>query len=450
MAKKHKKIAALALACGVLLPSTVYGFQLWETLGREYTHERIIGRDRYETGIKVAKRIGNLDTIILTNGTDMADGLSASALSGKIGATIVPIKKNSIPSYCKDTINKAKNVYIIGEKNAISNNIENMLKDNGKNVTRIGGKDRCETSRLVAKNVGSYSEAYVVNGFDGQADAMSISAVSAKYKKPIILTNNKNIEGIKENVSYTIIGGDAVVSTDIENKISNESNTKAKRIAGDNRYETNKKVIKKFYKDSEKVAFANGKTLVDALSGAYFAKDMGIVLVDNTHNHDMLKYKDTIQIGGMNFDIPLTQGHKDEPETIAKLELLNTKNPLNLKAIPQTNEIALKSVKPHTFTVKNSGNVDLNTKICLHIAKKTMPIPENKINVRLEDKNGKLIIQDTLNKFTEEERNAFVLKVGESRDYKLFAWVDESATNEDVANGMIDFRVNVIGNQIVE
>lgn len=143
-------------------------------------HEQLIGRDRYETATMVAKKLGQYKRVILVNG--MADGLSAASLAGKVGATIIPVKTDSIPGSAKPVIAKAHEVYIIGGHNAISKKVERSFS--GKKIIRISGKDRCETSIKVANKVAPYNRAYLVNGFRGEADAMSISAVAARDGAP--------------------------------------------------------------------------------------------------------------------------------------------------------------------------------------------------------------------------------------------------------------------------
>lgn len=264
---------------------------------RHHSHTKFIGRNRYETSSKILESSGNKDTLILVNASkEMSDGLSAAALSGKLKADIVPINPDNIDNTIEKTIKKAKNIILVGGYSVIPKEFEN--KFSSKKITRIGGKDRVETSKEIAKYIGNYKKAYIVNGYTGQADAMSIAPVSAKEVSPIILTNpnSESIDSVK-NVDYSIIGGKDAVSNSIQ------QSTNSNRIGGKNRYETNRMVLDKFYKDRKSISFCNGETLVDALSGAYFAKDEGIVLVNKTENLDLLENINTTQLGGLPMDI---------------------------------------------------------------------------------------------------------------------------------------------------
>ena len=264
---------------------------------RHHSHTKFIGRNRYETSSKILESSGNKDTLILVNASkEMSDGLSAAALSGKLKADIVPINPGKIDKATEKMLKKTKNIILIGGYSAIPKNFEKRLS--GKKIIRIGGKDRVETSKEIAKYIGNYKKAYIVNGYTGQADAMSIAPVSARDVSPIILTkpNSKSIDSIK-NVDYSVIGGEAAVSNSIQ------ESTNSDRIGGKNRYETNRMVLDKFYKDRKSISFCNGETLVDALSGAYFAKDEGILLVNRTENLNLVENINTTQLGGLPMDI---------------------------------------------------------------------------------------------------------------------------------------------------
>ena len=264
-----------------------------------YTHKEIIGKDRYETGRKVLEESKRYKNIIVVNGSEekLVDGLCASGLVEKLNATILPINPKKVDKKSMEYINKAENVYIIGENQAIPYSFEKSINKKVK-VVRIGGKDRYETSEKIAKYIGSYDKAYLVNGAIGHPDAMSISSVAAKEKSPIILTKKDSSKAEKKKgVEYTAIGGTSVISNSLVSKYS------AKRIGGETRYETNRMVLNEYYPNSSVRYFTNGETLVDALSAASISKNNGITFINRHKNHDLLEYIDTVQVGGFPYDI---------------------------------------------------------------------------------------------------------------------------------------------------
>ena len=284
----RKKASALAL-CAVLLGTTVAPVAA-------ATHEKLVGKDRYETAAMIADQMGNYETAILVNSDkSLADGLSASSLAGKENAPILLVKQNKLPDATAKRLEDVKKVYIIGGEKAIGKEVESKLA--GKEVVRIEGKDRIDTSKRVAELLGDYKKAFVVNGIKGEADAMSVAAVSARDKAPIILTDGKTMP-IDPDVYLYVIGGEKAVSADLELEVDGE------RIAGENRYETNAEVIKYFYKKSGTMYFTKGDGLVDALTASSLAKNDGIAFVSKNSDKAVLRNRGSlIQVGGMKQDV---------------------------------------------------------------------------------------------------------------------------------------------------
>ena len=294
--KFREKASSLAL-CAVLLGTSIAPVSA-------ATQTSIIGANRYDTAAKIADNMGNYDTAILVNADkSLADGLSASSLAGKENAPILLVKKDSIPKETLSRLQKVKKVYIIGGTAAVSSNVTNQLAD--KEITRIEGSNRIETSENVAKLVGNYDEAFIVNGNKGEADAMSVASVAARDKAPIILTNgSSSTQTKKSGVKYFVVGGEAVVSNSLVNKFG------AVRLSGSDRYKTNRAVVQKFYPNPGKLYYTKGNPLVDALTVSSLAKNDGVVLVSPKSDNSILKGKNTVQVGGMNFTVDPTNDSK--------------------------------------------------------------------------------------------------------------------------------------------
>lgn len=289
--KFKEKASSIAIASILLATSIVPVNAL--------TKFEIVGENRYETAAKVADEMGSYSKAILVNGTSIADGLSASGLAGKENAPILLVKKDSIPKETLQRLYKVKKVYIIGKENAVSSRVENSLNQSGISTKRLGGDNRIDTSLEVAKEIGSYSKAFLVNGMKGEADAMSVSSIAAKEKSPIILTNGKDNPTYKKSgVKYYVIGGNTVMGDSIKNSFS------AERLSGSNRYTTNKVIVEKFYPSTDKLYFAKGDSLVDALAVSPLAKNNGLVLVSENSDKSIFYQKGYLtQVGGMQSSI---------------------------------------------------------------------------------------------------------------------------------------------------
>ena len=253
----------------------------------------IAGEDRFATAAKIADQIGSYDTAILVNGYSISDGLAASSLAKYKNAPILLVKNDKIPESTAKRLRKVKNVYLIGLEGAISKGVESQLKSRGKRVTRLGGNNRVSTSIKVANEIGNYNEAFIVNGFTGEADAMSVASIAARDKAPIIVTNGKTAPTFRDNnVNYYAIGGTAVVKDPLVNYYG------AQRIAGSNRYKTNEMVLNKFYPNTSRLYAVDGLTLVDALAVSTIASNNGVALTSKNSNKYILNGKEIIEVGG--------------------------------------------------------------------------------------------------------------------------------------------------------
>lgn len=289
--KFREKASAIVLATILMASAVVPVNALMQT--------QIVGSNRYETAGKVADNMGDYSKAILVNGDSIADGLSASGLAGKENAPILLVKKDSIPKETLRRLYGVKKVYIIGKEGAISSRVESSLNQSGISVKRIGGDDRIGTSLEVSREIGSYSKAFLVNGKKGEADAMSVASVAAKEGAPIILTNGKDKPTYKKSgVKYYVVGGTTVMTNSLQTAFS------AERLSGSNRYATNKVIVKKFYPNTDKLYFAKGDSLVDALTVSPLAKNSGLALVSENSDKSVFSGMDTIvQVGGMSSSI---------------------------------------------------------------------------------------------------------------------------------------------------
>ena len=318
----RKKASALAL-CAVLLGTSVAPVSA-------ATHEKIAGANRYETAAMIADKMGDYETAILVNSDkSLADGLSASSLAGKENAPILLTSKDNLPAATEKKLEKVKKVYLIGGDAVISKKVESKLA--GKEVIRIEGKDRVDTSKKVAERLGRYSQAFVVNGIKGEADAMSVASVAARDKAPIILTDGKTMDGINKDAYHYIVGGEDIISDEIYNYImDNVNDEKYDLLFGSDRYDTNRVVLETFYKDSTKLYFTTGNKLVDALTVSPLAKNNGVVLVGKGSNKNFMKDRATlVEVGKVPKDV-IDEIFKNE-STVDKSSLRVESESLNVQ-----------------------------------------------------------------------------------------------------------------------
>lgn len=97
--------------------------------GSLYEH-RIYGKNRYGTAVEIAKRYPinvkkRIDTIILTNGLDYPDALSAAPLVGALNGALLLTNPQKLSEETKQYLkeNDIERVIVVGGKNAVSGNV---------------------------------------------------------------------------------------------------------------------------------------------------------------------------------------------------------------------------------------------------------------------------------------------------------------------------------------
>ena len=238
--------------------------------------EVIQGKNMYETAGLIADRQKYNTAILVNLDNSIADGLSASGLSGATNAPILLTKKNSIPDETFKRLKNVKKVYIIGLEAAVSKGVESTLKTRGISVERIGGSNRNKTSYNVANKIAKLKKitsVAITNGTKGEADSISIASKAVKDGMPVILTNGKTIDYKLKNVKTYAIGGTTVISDSLVKA------TNAERLGGANRYKTNQIILNKFYPNVNRYYVADGYDLKNALVGSTLAKDDPLMLV---------------------------------------------------------------------------------------------------------------------------------------------------------------------------
>lgn len=256
------------------------------------TAQILAGSNRHSTAIQVSKKgWSSAENVVLVNDSAIADALAATPLAEELNAPILLTGKGKLNRETKSEISRlgAKNVYLIGGKSVLSDDLASEIKGN---TYRISGNSREETALAIAKKIQELKpikSIAVVNGKTGLADAVSIAAVAAEKDMAIILSNAKSgvqdsadfINSIGVEKSY-IIGGNKAVSNSIMATLPG-----AERVSGSNRSDTNAKVIEKFYPNASLnnlYVAKNGSKgeghLIDALAvGVLAAKNNSPVLI---------------------------------------------------------------------------------------------------------------------------------------------------------------------------
>lgn len=264
------------------------------TFNTDQEYSRLGGTDRYATCADIAdKGWQHSNYAVLVYGGDFPDALSAAPLAAKYLAPILLTDTNTLSQTADAEITRlgVKKVFIVGGPGVVSTQIEDNLKARNIQVERLWGSSRYDTSAAVANYLGPSDQAFVVSG-ENFPDALSIASYAASQGSPILLTGPTTLPAsildyIKNNgVTKTyIIGGPGVVPTSETYDLPNPE-----RIYGQDRYETNMEVLRKFSFDYSVTLLASGESFPDALSGSALAAigQYPVILLSNATSSDII------------------------------------------------------------------------------------------------------------------------------------------------------------------
>jgi putative cell wall-binding protein len=255
---------------------------------------RIYGSDRYETAAKIAEAgwQGTSNYAVLATGmeSNLIDALTAGPLAAKLNAPILLTGEDSLNSFAQQELTRlAVKTVFITITTGPGVNLQNVIKQvkaiqTITDVEILGGSDASQTSVNIANELASLgvkiSKAILVGG--SGVDALSVSPIAGAQGMPILYSFGKSLSGSVSgylnglnsglNKIY-VIGGTGVISDAVASQLPGS----VERVAGIDRYDTNRQVLKKFASilNYKSTYLANGETVVDALAVSPLAAQSG-------------------------------------------------------------------------------------------------------------------------------------------------------------------------------
>ena len=157
-------------------------------------------------------------------------------------------------------------------------------------VDRLGGSNRYQTAANVATKNWEKSDNVILVSGEGYADALSASLLAQKLDAPVLLTGKDGLDGDTNKAidklgakNVYILGSEGVVSKNVQTSLEKSGKT-VKRLAGNNRFQTNVAIANELVKNhgvkADDVLVVNGnKYLADALTAAPVAAKEGKILL---------------------------------------------------------------------------------------------------------------------------------------------------------------------------
>ncbi|MFB2586995.1 cell wall-binding repeat-containing protein [Herbiconiux liukaitaii] len=250
--------------------------------------DRIAGADRFDVSVNTSKAgwADGSDMVYVASGEVFPDALSAASAASVAGAPILLATSGSLPASVKAEIQRlgAADIVIVGGPKTISASVEAELAKLG-TVTRIGGADRFEASRNIAKHAfpDGAEVAVLATGLNFP-DALSAGAAVAG-RGPVILVDGgaTGLDSATKSLladlgvdEVAVAGGTASVSAGIQTDAAVIAETV--RLGGADRFAASRAINDHFVSSAKNVLLATGANFPDALSGSAFGPRRGAPL----------------------------------------------------------------------------------------------------------------------------------------------------------------------------
>jgi putative cell wall-binding protein len=251
---------------------------------------RFRGLTRFDTAHLIAEHSfggggATVENALMARGDLFPDALAGNFLAGQLGAPILLTATDFLVPEATEALETldVQKVFILGGRQAISEDVEGDLNDAGYETERLGGLDRYETASLIASRTGNtYGEfnglrtALIAFG-DNFPDALVTGGIAYDQRFPLLLTNR---DFLNETTADTlqaleieqviIAGGTGVVAPEVEADLADIGVDVERRLAGTTRVDTAVEVaqfaIDEFGWGREAIALARGNDFPDALT----------------------------------------------------------------------------------------------------------------------------------------------------------------------------------------
>ncbi|MCV0403479.1 MAG: cell wall-binding repeat-containing protein [Chloroflexi bacterium] len=270
----------------------------WSAIGRGSVHcppswvKRLAGSDRYATAAAISRAsfTPGVPVAYVATGTNYPDALAGGAAAARDGAPVLLTQQGSLPSATATELARLKpgRIVVLGGPSVVSEAVRSKLTGyTGGGVSRLYGADRYATAAAIsaAGTPRGISVVYVATGTN-YPDALAAIPLAARTDSPLLLTQPhslpyataRELDRIRPG-RIVVLGGSAVVSDKVLDRMRVYTAGAVTRIAGEDRYETAAAVAVPFPAGLEATFLATGTAFPDALAGGPAAAKHGVPLL---------------------------------------------------------------------------------------------------------------------------------------------------------------------------
>lgn len=243
---------------------------------------RLQGVDRYATSaaISASAFTPGVPVLYLASGANWPDALSAGPAAAVRRGALLLTEPNRLPEVIQAEIERLQpeRVIIVGSEASVSDAVSRQVSRIVPDVTRLGGVDRYDTSRLIVEEAFPSSQTVYLATGTGFADALSGASAAGRKGWPVLLVDGSqqrldeaSVEAMQRlaPTDVQVLGSAASVSAAIEDDIANRFEW-VSRFDGVDRFHTNYLVNDASAPPpfAERVFIANAHGFADALAAS--------------------------------------------------------------------------------------------------------------------------------------------------------------------------------------
>ncbi|HHY25424.1 MAG TPA: hypothetical protein GX523_01510, partial [Desulfitobacterium dehalogenans] len=287
--------------------NNVYEYQMVASQGLQ----RLAGANRVDTALAIARGsyYGKVKSVVVARSDEFPDALTGSVLAYKKEAPVLLVGHSEtdcqkLIEYLKGYLEPQGTVYILGGTRAVSQYVEDSVKDNGfSNIIRLGGADRYGTAARISEHLDvTQGRPVVIASGQSFPDSLSVSSIAAAQQFPLLIVNPNSIpdeireELLQRNPSKVyIIGLQGAVSDGVRDEVAQLTGLGQEnivRIGGQDRYASTLAVAQYFDPSGRGVSIATGRDFPDALAGSVYSAKLKdpLILVGETLSTDLKNY----------------------------------------------------------------------------------------------------------------------------------------------------------------
>ncbi|MCJ1705924.1 cell wall-binding repeat-containing protein [Rathayibacter sp. VKM Ac-2926] len=255
-----------------------------------FSSTRVEGSDRYGTSVAATQTFGaGVPVLYIASGASWADALSAAPAAAKQDGALLLTDPLALPSVVANEIRRLapKRTVIVGSDATVSNAVYSQIDALVRNIERIGGTDRYDTSRKIvtdgfSSDTNGFDKVYLATG-NNFPDALSVAPVAGSIGHPVLLVDGarNQLDGPTRTLLSSlnaaravVIGQTPSISAGIENELISSGDFRyTERIGGADRYETSWLINESSWFGNllDTTYLASGEGFADALSGSVVA-----------------------------------------------------------------------------------------------------------------------------------------------------------------------------------